>query len=125
MQMLLAIAAGGALGAVSRHFVAGQIMRMVGPGFPFGTFAVNVIGSMLMGLMITAFAMRFEASQELRGFLTVGLLGGFTTFSTYSLETALLIERGDWSGAAFYAFGSMALGLVALFAGMWLGRVMV
>lgn len=75
--------------------------------------------------MITAFAVKFEASQELRGFLTVGLLGGFTTFSTYSLETAMLIERGDWTSAALYAFGSMAVGLVALFAGIWLGRVLI
>jgi CrcB protein len=125
MQMLLAIAAGGALGAVSRHYVAGQVLRAVGPGFPYGTMLVNVLGSLLMGLMITAFAVKFETSNELRGFLTVGLLGGFTTFSTYSLEAALLIERGDWTGAALYAFGSMALGLVALFAGIWLGRVLI
>ena len=125
MQMLLAVAAGGALGAVSRHYVAGQILRMTGPGFPYGTMVVNIVGSLLMGLMITAFAMKFQANQELRGFLTVGLLGGFTTFSTYSLETAMLIERGDWTSAALYAFGSMAVGLVALFAGIWLGRVLI
>lgn len=125
MQMLLAIAAGGALGAVSRHLVGAQILRALGPGFPYGTMFVNVLGSMLMGLMITAFAVKFETSNELRGFLTVGLLGGFTTFSTYSLEAALLIERGDWTGAALYAFGSMALGLVALFSGIWLGRVLI
>jgi len=125
MQMLLAIAAGGALGAVSRHYVAGQVLRVMGPGFPYGTMLVNVLGSLLMGLMITAFAVKFETSQALRGFLTVGLLGGFTTFSTYSLEAALLIERGDWTGAALYAFGSMALGLAALFAGIWLGRVLI
>ncbi|WP_020401272.1 fluoride efflux transporter CrcB [Kordiimonas gwangyangensis] len=125
MQMLLAVAMGGALGAVSRHYVAGQILRMTGPGFPYGTMVVNILGSLLMGLMITAFAVKFEASQELRGFLTVGLLGGFTTFSTYSLETAMLIERGDWTSAALYAFGSMAVGLVALFAGIWLGRVLI
>lgn len=125
MQMLLAIAAGGALGAVSRHYVAGQVLRVMGPGFPYGTMLVNVLGSLLMGLMITAFSVKFETSQTLRGFLTVGLLGGFTTFSTYSLEAALLIERGDWTGAALYAFGSMALGLAALFAGIWLGRVLI
>ena len=78
-----------------------------------------------MGFLITAFALKFETSQELRGFLTVGLLGSFTTFSTYSLEMALLIERGDWTGAATYAFGSMLLGLAALFIGIWLGRVMI
>ncbi len=125
MQMVLAIAVGGAVGALSRHFVAGYIFRALGSGFPYGTFVVNVAGSLFMGFLITAFALKFETSQELRGFLTVGLLGSFTTFSTYSLETALLIERGDWTGAATYAFGSMLLGLAALFVGIWLGRVMI
>ncbi|WP_417451850.1 fluoride efflux transporter CrcB [Kordiimonas sp.] len=125
MQMVLAIAAGGALGAVSRHYAAGYVFRAFGHGFPYGTFVVNVVGSLLMGLLITAFAVKFQTSQELRGFLTVGLLGGFTTFSTYSLETAMLIERGDWTGAAIYAFGSLALGLAALFIGIWLGRILI
>ncbi len=125
MQMLVAIAAGGAIGALSRHFVAGYVFRALGSSFPYGTFVVNVAGSLFMGFLITAFALKFETSQELRGFLTVGLLGSFTTFSTYSLEMALLIERGDWTGAATYAFGSMLLGLVALFIGIWLGRVMI
>ncbi|WP_417462080.1 fluoride efflux transporter CrcB [Kordiimonas sp.] len=125
MQMLVAIAAGGAIGALSRHFVAGYVFRALGSSFPYGTFVVNVAGSLFMGFLITAFALKFETSQELRGFLTVGLLGSFTTFSTYSLEMALLIERGDWTGAATYAFGSMLLGLAALFIGIWLGRVMI
>lgn len=125
MHMLLAIAAGGAIGAVGRHFVAGFVFRALGSSFPYGTFVVNVAGSLFMGFLITAFALKFETSQELRGFLTVGLLGSFTTFSTYSLEMALLIERGDWTGAATYAFGSMLLGVAALFVGIWLGRVMI
>ncbi len=123
--MLIAIALGGATGALLRHFVAVSIMRVLGSGFPYGTFSVNMIGSLIMGVLITGFAMKFEASQELRGFLTVGLLGSFTTFSTFSLETALMIERGDWQGAGLYTFGSLIIGVLSLFAGMWLGKVLL
>jgi len=126
MQLIFAIAFGGAVGALARHYVAGTIAKALGHGgFPYGTFAVNIVGSLLMGLLVTAFAMKFEASQELRGFLTVGLLGSFTTFSAFSLEGALLIQRGDWQGAALYMVGSLVLGVLFLFAGMWLGKVIL
>ncbi len=125
MQMLIAIAAGGAIGALARHFVAGAVTRVVGFGFPYGTFTVNMVGSLLMGVLITAFALKFENSQELRGFLTVGLLGSFTTFSTFSLEGALLIQRGDWQGAILYMGGSLVLGVASLFVGMWLGKIIL
>lgn len=125
MQMILAIAVGGALGALARHFVAGGITRFLGIGFPYGTFTVNMLGSLLMGVLITGFALKFESSQELRAFLTVGLLGSFTTFSTFSLEGALLIQRGDWGLAALYTVGSLVVGVVFLFAGMWLGKVVL
>jgi len=126
MQLIFAIAAGGALGAVARHYASHVVAVSVGDrGFPFGTFAVNIIGSLLMGVLISAFALKFQASQELRAFLTVGLLGGFTTFSTFSLEGALLIQRGDWQSAALYMGGSLVLGLAFLFAGMWVGKVIL
>ncbi|MCJ9429267.1 fluoride efflux transporter CrcB [Kordiimonas marina] len=125
MRMLFAIAAGGATGALMRHFISGWVMHRVGTGFPFGTFTVNILGSLMMGFLVTAFALKFQTTQELRGFLTVGMLGSLTTFSTYSLETALLIERGNISGAALYALGSLMVGVTALFTGMWLGRVVV
>ena len=126
MQLLFAIAAGGAVGALARHYVAGSITKALGyGGFPYGTFTVNIVGSLLMGLLITAFALKFESSQELRGFLTVGLLGSFTTFSTFSLEGALLIQRGDWQGAILYMLGSLVLGVLFLFAGMWLGKIIL
>jgi CrcB protein len=126
MQLIFAIAAGGAIGAVARHYVAGAVMKATSySGYPYGTFTVNILGSLLMGLLVTAFALKFENSQELRGFLTVGLLGSFTTFSTYSLEGALLIERGDWMAAALYMGGSLVVGLFALFAGIWLGKVLL
>lgn len=124
MQTLVAIAVGGAAGALSRHFVASAVSKWVGPGFPYGTMTVNVLGSLLMGLLITVLAHKFEAAPELRALLTVGFLGSFTTFSTYSMETVLLMERGDIQGAALYAFGSLAIGVLALLTGMWLGRLL-
>ena len=123
MRMIAAIAIGGALGAVSRHYVAGAILKAFGPGFPLGIFVVNILGSFLMGMMVTAFALKFETTPEMRGFLTVGFLGAFTTFSTYSLEAFLLIERGDYGQAALYTGGSVLLGVLGLVLGMWIGRV--
>lgn len=124
MQTLVAIAIGGAAGALSRHFVASAVNRWADGGFPYGTMTVNVLGSLFMGLLITVLAHRFEAAPELRALLTVGFLGSFTTFSTYSMETVLLVERGDIQGAALYAFGSLAIGVMALVTGMWFGRLM-
>jgi len=121
--MLLAIAAGGAIGALARHFAAGAVTRMLGIGFPYGTFAVNMVGSLLMGVLVVAFALKFEASPAMKGFLTVGLLGSFTTFSTFSLEGTLLIQRGDWQTAFLYTFGSLVVGVICLFVGMWLGKI--
>ena len=125
MQMLFAIAAGGATGALARHFMAAAVARTFGHGFPYGTLSVNVLGSFLMGVLITGFALKFEVSQELRGFLVVGLLGSYTTFSTFSLEVALLIERGSWQGAGVYILSSILIGVAGLFIGMWAGRVLL
>lgn len=122
MQTVIAIALGGAIGALSRHYVSVAVMRTAGSDFPFGTFAVNIIGSFIMGLLIILLAHKFEAMPTLRALLTVGFLGSFTTFSTYSLETVLLVERGNLQGAALYAGGSLVAGVLALIAGMWLGR---
>ena len=125
MQLVLAIAVGGALGAVSRHFVSGAISKLAGIGFPFGTFTVNIVGSLAMGILVTLLAHKVNVSSELRAFLTVGFLGSFTTFSTYSMETVLLFQRGDWTGAAFYSVGSLIIGALALLLGLWLGRLLV
>lgn len=123
MQTVLAIALGGALGAVSRHFVSNAVMKLFGGSFPLGTFAVNVLGSLALGLLIVLFAHKLQATPVLRPLLAVGFLGSFTTFSTYSLETVLLVERGDIQGAVVYAGGSLIIGVLALMAGMWLGRL--
>ncbi|GHF24602.1 putative fluoride ion transporter CrcB [Kordiimonas sediminis] len=125
MKMIAAIALGGALGAVSRHYIAAQVLKLLGPGFPAGIFFVNILGSFLMGVAITAFALKFESTPELRGLITVGFLGAFTTFSTYSMETVLLIERGDWGGVTLYTGGSVILGVLGLMAGTWIGRLVL
>jgi CrcB protein len=124
MQMIFAIGLGGALGAISRHFMTRWIANILGSSFPYGTMSVNVIGSFLMGMLITLLADRFSMSQELRGFVVVGLLGGFTTFSAFSMETALLIERNTWGLAALYITGSVLLSVVGLFIGIWAGRTL-
>ncbi|UTW54297.1 fluoride efflux transporter CrcB [Kordiimonas sp. SCSIO 12610] len=123
MKMILAIALGGASGAVSRHYFAALITRVLGNGFPFGIFFVNILGSFLMGLLITVLAERFTVAPEMRGLIAVGFLGSFTTFSTYSLDIYMMFTRGEWVNACLYAFASMILGVVGLMLGIGLGRI--
>lgn len=122
MNMIVAIALGGGLGAVGRYAVGAGALAVFGPGFPVGTLLANVIGGFLMGVIVEAGALKFSYSPELRAFLTVGLLGGFTTFSAFSLESALMMERGEWGLAFIYIVGSAVLAIAALFAGLWLVR---
>ena len=123
--MLLAVAAGGALGAAGRYLVASQALRLLGPGFPWGTLTVNVLGSFVMGVLIELMAQKINVSPEMRAFLTVGILGGFTTFSAYSLDVALLIEKNAFGSAALYAIGSVIFSVGALFAGLAAVRMWV
>lgn len=125
MKLILAVALGGAVGSVARHLVAGNVTRLVDGTFPWGTMVVNVIGGFVMGALAEAMALVWSPSATVRALLTVGLLGGFTTFSAFSLETALMIERGAWFPAAAYAVGSVVLSVGAFFAGLWLVRAMV
>jgi len=113
---------GGGLGAALRHGVNLGALRWLGPGFPFGTFIVNVTGSLIMGLIAGYFAFKGDASQNWRLFLTTGILGGYTTFSAFSLDAALLYERGETSLAAIYVLASVLLSIAGLFAGLWLAR---
>ena len=123
MDKLLLVAGGGAVGSIARYLLSGQMLRWFGSGWPFGTFAANLIGGCLMGLLAGFLAHRGGADQErLRVLLGVGLLGGFTTFSAFSLETALMIERRDYAVAASYAAGSVMLSVAALFLGLILAR---
>jgi CrcB protein len=110
------------LGSLLRYLVAGLIQSAAWPGFPWGIFFVNISGGFAMGIIAELGALKLNLTPELRAFLTVGILGGYTTFSTFSLDSALLIERGDFSGAAAYIVGSALLSIVALFAGLWLVR---
>ncbi|MCB1386002.1 MAG: fluoride efflux transporter CrcB [Nitratireductor sp.] len=123
MTHLLLVALGGAIGASLRHLAGLFCMRVLGHAFPWGTAFVNVTGSLAMGLLIGWLAHRASGtSQELRLFLATGLLGGFTTFSAFSLDFASLWERGETLVAASYAVGSVALSLAAIFFGLWLSR---
>jgi CrcB protein len=120
--VLLAIALGGALGALARHSLSSTIYELTGPGFPWGIFAVNILGGLMMGLIVELSALKLSLTPETRAFLTTGVLGGFTTFSTFSLDSALLIQRGAYASAAGYMIGSVTLSVLALFGGLWLIR---
>lgn len=122
MKVLLAIAAGGAVGALARHFVNNQITHWLGDGFPWGILIANVFGSFAMGVLAESMALVWSPPQELRAFLIVGLLGAFTTFSTFSLQVVLLYERGQMALAAGYAASSVILAVGGLFAGLALIR---
>lgn len=123
MYLILAIAAGGAIGAVGRHFVNVGAVTMLGTGFPYATLIVNVVGSFLMGVLIHVMAVSWTVSPEMRALLTVGGLGAFTTFSTFSLDVALLYERGQLFLAGVYIVMSVAASIGALFIGLKLSRV--
>ena len=113
---------GGGLGASLRHLVNLTCARCLGPGFPWGTFIINITGSTVMGLIAGYLAFKGEASQPWRLFLMTGILGGYTTFSAYSLDAALLYERGELGLAALYVTGSVVLSIAGLFGGLALVR---
>ena len=113
---------GAGMGGAARHGVNLGAARLFGWEFPLGTLIVNVLGSLLIGILAGLFLARSGISQEVRLFLTTGVLGGFTTFSAFSLDTALLIERNAVATAAGYVLLSVGLGLIAFFAGLGLFR---
>ena len=121
-MLYLIVFIGAGIGGALRHGVNVGAAKLFGYGFPFGTLIVNVLGSFLIGMLAGYFAFRTGIGQHLRLFLTTGVLGGFTTFSAFSLDTALLIERHNYALAAAYVMGSVAAGLVALFLGLSLFR---
>ena len=122
--VLLAVALGGAIGSLVRYFVAGAIQSAAWPGFPWGIFVVNISGGFIMGVIVELSALKLQLTPEVRAFLTVGILGGYTTFSTFSLDSALLIERGAYLSAGAYMAGSAILSVLALFAGLFLVRAL-
>ena len=113
---------GGGLGAALRHGINLAVSRLLGTAFPYGTLLINISGSFIMGLVAAYFAFKGDASQHWRLFLTTGILGGYTTFSAFSLDVALLYERGEIGLAALYVSASVVLSIVGLFAGLALVR---
>ena len=124
MTSTLLVFLGAGIGGVLRHGVNLATLRWLGPGFPFGTMAINILGSGLMGLLVGWLAFRAGEgwTQHGRLFCATGVLGGFTTFSAFSLDAVLLWQRGDLAMAAFYVLGSVVLSLIALFTGLALVR---
>jgi CrcB protein len=110
---LLVIAIGGAFGAVSRYLTSGWVQTLAGGFFPWGTMAVNVAGSLVLGFMMV-WLQSTATSAEMRDLVTIGFLGSFTTFSTFSYETAAMLRDGEWWRAGGYTAGSVALGLCAV-----------
>jgi CrcB protein len=121
---ILAVALGGALGSVMRYLVGIGAGRLFGTDFPWGTLIINITGSFVMGVFAGLFAVRWNLPQAARIFLTVGICGGYTTFSTFSLDTFYLIERGELTATAAYMVGSAVLSVGALIAAMHLVRTM-
>ncbi len=123
MNMLLAIAFGGAVGALGRHFVNVGFATWIGLGIPWGTLTVNIAGSFAMGVLVHVMAATWTVTPEMRALLTVGGLGAFTTFSTFSLDAIVLYERGQAMFAAAYVLASVVGAIGALFIGLRLARV--
>lgn len=122
ISTIIAIATGGALGAVLRYGVNVIVAHFMGYGFPWGTLAVNVAGSFLMGLLIAIFAHFWNPPEVMRIFLVTGFLGAFTTFSTFSLDAVTLFERGAFLATGGYMLASVVLSISALFTAMLIVR---
>jgi len=122
VKLIIWAMVGGALGSGARHLVNVGFGRWLGMGFPWWTFFVNVSGSFLMGVLIEAFALKLQGSQDLRTFLATGVLGGYTTFSAFSMDFAHLMQRHDHLQAGLYLAGSVFVSIVALYVGLWLTR---
>ena len=125
LNALLWVGVGGALGSCARYLSFVALGQWLGGGFPWGTLFVNIAGSFVMGMLAELGALAWQPSQDVKLFLMTGILGGFTTFSTFSLDVALLVERHDWSVAALYVAVSVCLSVAALFAAMALVRNLV
>ncbi|GGD89692.1 putative fluoride ion transporter CrcB [Aureimonas endophytica] len=122
LNQIVLVALGGAIGSVGRQLVNLGAARLFGPGLPLGTFTVNLVGAFAMGVFIELLARRLGGSAELRVFVATGIIGGFTTFSSFALDTAVLWERGEAATAFAYVAGTLILGFGALFAGLALAR---
>ena len=124
MTTLLSVAAGGAIGASARYLLGVSMARFLGFNFPWGTLTANILGCFLMGVLIELMALRWTVHQDLRAFLALGVLGGFTTFSSFSADFANLLARNDYVNAGLYLAASVCLAIAAFFAGMALVRAL-
>jgi fluoride exporter len=122
MKLIGWVAAGGAAGAAMRYLVMIAASHLWGITFPWGTLTVNVLGSLILGVLVEAMALTWSVSEGVRAFLVIGVLGAFTTFSTFSLDVVTLYEKGEWGFAAAYVLASVILSVLALFAGLALAR---
>ncbi|MDZ5647639.1 fluoride efflux transporter CrcB [Nitrospirillum sp. BR 11828] len=125
MIQVMAVAVGGALGSVLRYLSQIWLGRLLGLDFPWGTLFVNVLGSLVMGVLAELTARVWSPTPELRTFLVVGVLGGFTTFSSFSLDIGMLVSRDDWMVAMLYFMATLVVGVGGLFVGMALVRAVV
>ena len=125
MKTVMAIALGGALGAVARHFISHWSVVALGNGFPWGTLTVNVVGCFALGVVVEVMALVWLPPADWRAFLTVGVLGAFTTFSAFALDISILHERGEMLQAILYVTVSVAGSIAAIFAGMSLTRAVL
>jgi CrcB protein len=123
MRTVLGIAVAGALGALTRYGLGGWVAQRFSGAFPWGTFVVNITGAFALGFLFTVLTDRFTVEPWVRTTLMVGFLGAYTTFSTFSLETVRLFEEGAWAVATANAVGSLVAGILAVYAGIVLGRV--
>jgi CrcB protein len=117
-MMVLYVALGGAIGSALRYLFMIKIAPLFGINFPYGTMLINIIGSCLIGLLIGYMAKTIPHSNEFRAFAAVGILGGFTTFSAFSLDVVTMFERGEMMNAGLYIAASVVVSLLALFAGL-------
>jgi CrcB protein len=122
---LLLIAIGGAFGSVLRYLTSTFVSKQLGSNFPFSTLSVNLIGAFLVGLIIEFTALKFSASENLRYFLITGFLGGFTTFSAFSLESALMWNRSDYLSLAIYIFASVIGTISMVLAAMQFSKILI
>ena len=125
MKIILLVALGGALGSVARYLVGKVSMLLWGADFPWGTLIVNVVGCFIMGVLAGLLAHYTEFSQEVRSFLLIGVLGGFTTFSAFALDIVTLYQRGSLMTAGLYLLASVVVSILALFGGLLLVRNLV
>lgn len=125
MMNVLLVAVGGAIGSVCRYLTGLWMTRIFGPAFPWGTLTVNLVGSFAIGFLTELVARKLNASMEMRLLIVVGFLGGFTTFSSFSLDTMALLEREATLAAISYVFLSVILSLLAAFGGLALGRAVL